>query len=236
MRDVVISGLAISPFRTPDDAVSRMFDDGNVRSGFWVAINAEKIMTLRKDKTLKALIDSATVRYADGITVVNLIKRKGVFNVKIAGCDLWLKVIDRCSQHGVPIFLVGGSSRVNQLVENKLVTVNGAKVVGSVDGFFDDEEQVINKIVHSKAKFVSVAMGSPKQEVFINKCREIYPEAMYMGVGGTFDVFVGEVKRAPKWMINYGVEWLYRLLKQPTRLKRQLTLLHFLFLVILRKI
>ncbi|MGQ7146924.1 WecB/TagA/CpsF family glycosyltransferase, partial [Escherichia sp. SS-MK2] len=80
----------------------------------------------------------------------------------------------------------------------------------------------------SGAQIVTVAMGSPKQEIFMRDCRLVHPDALYMGVGGTYDVFTGHVKRAPKIWQTLGLEWLYRLLSQPSRIKRQLRLLRYL--------
>ncbi|WP_139766913.1 WecB/TagA/CpsF family glycosyltransferase, partial [Salmonella enterica] len=84
------------------------------------------------------------------------------------------------------------------------------------------------RIHASGAKIVTVAMGSPKQELLMRDCREVHPHALYMGVGGTYDVFTGHVKRAPKIWQNLGLEWLYRLLSQPRRITRQMRLLRYL--------
>ncbi|PLL09905.1 lipopolysaccharide N-acetylmannosaminouronosyltransferase, partial [Klebsiella pneumoniae] len=75
---------------------------------------------------------------------------------------------------------------------------------------------------------VTVAMGSPRQEIFMRDCRRLYPHALYMGVGGTYDVFTGHVHRAPKFWQDLGLEWFYRLLLQPSRIKRQFRLLRYL--------
>ena len=103
-------------------------------------------------------------------------------------------------------------------------------LAGTQDGYFTAEQRdaLFERIRDSGAKIVTVAMGSPKQEIFMRDCRKIHPDALYMGVGGTYDVFTGHVKRAPKVWQNMGLEWLYRLLSQPTRFRRQLKLLKFL--------
>jgi UDP-N-acetyl-D-mannosaminouronate:lipid I N-acetyl-D-mannosaminouronosyltransferase len=89
-------------------------------------------------------------------------------------------------------------------------------------------QALFDRIRDSGAQIVTVAMGSPRQEIFMRDCRVVHPDALYMGVGGTYDVFTGHVKRAPKGWQNLGLEWLYRLLSQPSRLKRQLRLLRYL--------
>ena len=91
------------------------------------------------------------------------------------------------------------------------------------------QRQALFERIHaSGAQIVTVAMGSPKQEIFMRDCRKTHPDALYMGVGGTYDVFTGHVKRAPKIWQNLGLEWLYRLLSQPSRITRQLRLLRYL--------
>ena len=103
-------------------------------------------------------------------------------------------------------------------------------IVGSQDGYFKPEQRqaLFERIHASGAQIVTVAMGSPKQEIFMRDCRLVHPDALYMGVGGTYDVFTGHVKRAPKIWQTLGLEWLYRLLSQPSRIKRQLRLLRYL--------
>ncbi len=95
--------------------------------------------------------------------------------------------------------------------------------------FQPEQRQALFERIHaSGAQIVTVAMGSPKQEIFMRDCRLVHPDALYMGVGGTYDVFTGHVKRAPKIWQTLGLEWLYRLLSQPSRIKRQLRLLRYL--------
>jgi UDP-N-acetyl-D-mannosaminouronate:lipid I N-acetyl-D-mannosaminouronosyltransferase len=102
--------------------------------------------------------------------------------------------------------------------------------VGSQDGYFkpEDRQALFERVRDSGAKIVTVAMGSPRQEILMRDCRLVCPDALYMGVGGTYDVFTGHVKRAPKFWQKLGLEWLYRLLSQPTRIKRQIRLLRYL--------
>ena len=103
-------------------------------------------------------------------------------------------------------------------------------IVGSQDGYFsaDQRQQLFERVRDSGAKIVTVAMGSPRQEILMRDCRLVYPAALYMGVGGTYDVFTGHVHRAPKFWQNLGLEWFYRLLLQPSRIKRQFRLLRYL--------
>ncbi|NIH15434.1 MAG: WecB/TagA/CpsF family glycosyltransferase [Serratia symbiotica] len=101
--------------------------------------------------------------------------------------------------------------------------------MGSHPGYFKPEqrEALFERVHSSGAAIVTVAMGSPKREMLIHDCGKVHPRALHMGVGSTYDVFTGHVKRAPKVWQNLGLEWLYRLLSQPSCIRRQLKLLKF---------
>ncbi|WP_140149361.1 WecB/TagA/CpsF family glycosyltransferase, partial [Vibrio parahaemolyticus] len=109
-------------------------------------------------------------------------------------------------------------------------------IVGFADGYFQDDDVMIKKILSLTPDIVTVAMGSPRQEIFIQKCRDAGVDAFMMGVGGTYNVFVGAVERAPESWCKVNLEWLYRLIKEPSRIFRQVRLLKFLWLAITRKI
>ena len=136
----------------------------------------------------------------------------------------------RAGAEGTPVFLIGGKPEVLAQTEEKLRRQWNVNIVGSQDGYFKPEERqaLFARVRDSGAKIVTVAMGSPRQEILMRDCRLVSPDALYMGVGGTYDVFTGHVKRAPTVWQNMGLEWLYRLLSQPTRIKRQIRLLRYL--------
>lgn len=228
IRDIEISG-----FSDQAHFVDFLLGD-EPKQGALVAINAEKVMTAETNAALRELIDAAEFKYADGISIVKSIRRKyGVKNLqRIAGADLWEGLMAKAGEKAIPVFLVGGKPEVLQETAAKLCRQWNVKIVGMQDGYFSAQESpaLYEKIRESGAQFVTVAMGSPKQELFIKACRQVHPDALYMGVGGTYDVFTGHVKRAPKMWQNMGLEWLYRLLSQPTRWRRQGKLLKYLFL------
>ena len=138
--------------------------------------------------------------------------------------------MERAGQEGTPVFLVGGKPQVLNETAAKLRQQWQVNIVGEQDGYFTPESQqaLFGRIRDSGARIVTVAMGSPRQEVFMRDCRLVHPDALYMGVGGTYDVFTGHVKRAPQLWQRLGLEWLYRLLSQPSRITRQLRLLRYL--------
>ncbi|XTZ38430.1 lipopolysaccharide N-acetylmannosaminouronosyltransferase [Salmonella enterica] len=227
-----LRGLKLIGWRDMQHALDYLWADGEIRQGTLVAINAEKMLTLEDDAQVRALIDAAEFKYADGISVVRSLRKKFSHArvSRVAGADLWEALMERAGKESTPVFLVGGKAEVLAQTEQKLRAQWQVNIVGSQDGFFqaDQRQALFARIRDSGAKIVTVAMGSPRQEIFMRDCREIYPDALYMGVGGTYDVFTGQVKRAPKMWQQLGLEWLYRLLSQPSRIKRQLRLLRYL--------
>jgi len=227
-----LRGLKLIGWRDMPHALDHLFADGRVKQGTLVAINAEKMLTLEDDAEVRTLIEAAEFKYADGISVVRSIRKKfpQAQVSRVAGADLWEALMARAGETGTPVFLVGGKPDVLAQTVQKLRDQWQVNVVGCQDGYFKPEqrEALFAAIRDSGAKIVTVAMGSPRQEIFMRDCRLVYPDALYMGVGGTYDVFTGHVKRAPKFWQNLGLEWLYRLLSQPSRLKRQLRLLRYL--------
>lgn len=227
-----LRGLKLIGWRDMQHALDYLYADGEIKHGTLVAINAEKMLTLEDNAEVRALIEAAEFKYADGISVVRSLRKKfpRAQVSRVAGADLWENLMVRAGQSATPVFLVGGKPEVLAQTAQKLRAQWQVNIVGCQDGYFtaDQRQALFAQIRDSGAKIVTVAMGSPRQEIFMRDCRAIYPDALYMGVGGTYDVFTGHVKRAPKIWQQLGLEWLYRLLSQPTRLKRQLRLLRYL--------
>lgn len=227
-----LRGLNLIGWRDMQHALDYLYAGGVMKQGTLVAINAEKMLTVEDDAQVRALIEAAEFKYADGISVVRSIRKKYPQAVveRVAGADLWEELMARAGKEGTPVFLVGGKPEVLAQTQQKLRDRWQVNIVGSQDGYFKPEQRqaLFERIRDSGAKIVTVAMGSPRQELLMRDCRVVHPDALYMGVGGTYDVFTGHVKRAPKVWQRMGLEWLYRLLSQPSRLTRQLRLLRYL--------
>lgn len=229
MDKLEIRGVELLTAKNQSALVDFLMTENGLKTGVLVAINAEKMILAEENTEIATLLAEAEYKYADGISIVKSILRKFPHSrplVRIAGADLWEALMQRAGELGVPVFLVGSTPDVLAQTAEKLAQWQ-VNIVGSQDGYFADEQAVIAQIQQSGAKFVSVALGSPKQERFMQKARVVYPDCLYMGVGGTYDVFVGKVKRAPKCWQGVGLEWLYRLLQQPTRWRRQVRLLKY---------
>jgi len=227
-----LRGLNLLGWRDKQHALNYLYAQGQLKYGTLVAINAEKMLTINDDAEVRALIEAAEYRYADGISVVRSVRKKypQAQISRVAGADLWEALMARAGQEGTPVFLVGGKPQVLSETVSQLRQRWQVNVVGEQDGYFSPESRqaLFERIRDSGAKIITVAMGSPRQEIFMRDCRKVLPDALYMGVGGTYDVFTGHVKRAPKAWQRLGLEWLYRLLSQPSRITRQLRLLRYL--------
>ena len=227
-----LRGLKLIGWRDMQHALDYLCASDGMRTGTLVAINAEKMLTIEDNAQVRDLIEAAEFKYADGISVVRSLRKKypDADISRVAGADLWEALMARAGADGTPVFLIGGKPEILTQTEQKLRDQWQVNIVGSQDGYFsaDQQQALFARIRNSGAKIVTVAMGSPRQEILMRDCRQVYPDALYMGVGGTYDVFTGHVKRAPKVWQNLGLEWLYRLLSQPSRITRQLRLLRYL--------
>lgn len=201
-----------------------------------VAINAEKILHAT-DKTRAHI--NRNIGYSDGIGAVWALKKKGFPDtVKIPGCELWLDIVSALSDKKT-FYLIGSEQEVIEETVNKLQSeFPKIKIVNYRNGYINTENEkqaLIADIKDKKPDVVFVAMGSPKQELLMQEMQDIHP-AIYQGLGGSFDVYTGHVLRAPKWWVKNNLEWAYRLVKQPSRIKRQIHLLRFVWLLLLNRI
>jgi len=232
-----VSGLAVQLYPSMNSAVEDIMQNHIGTACSAVAINPEKIILSRENAEVKQVLENNEIRYADGIGVVKYISYKTKKKIsRIPGCELWEQLMKVAGKRNIPVYLVGGKNETVSHTVEKLKENYSTPIVGYQDGFFSEEDEVINDILLSKAQIVSVALGSPKQELFIGKCKQAGIQAFFMGVGGTYDVFTGNVKRAPKVFCNIGLEWFYRLISQPTRIFRQRNLIKFFLLACSNKL
>lgn len=201
-----------------------------------VAVNAEKLLHAT-DQTRSII--NRNVGYPDGLGAVMGLKKKGLRHVvKIPGCELWLDIIRRHYQDK-SFYLVGGKDTViGQTVAQLKAEFPGIRILGHRNGYLkgeEDKQALIADIAAMKPDVVFVAMGSPRQELLMEEMQGRHP-AVYQGLGGSFDVYTGQVQRAPSWWVEHHLEWLYRLLQEPTRIKRQIHLVRFLMRVALNRL
>ncbi|ERJ64782.1 glycosyltransferase, WecB/TagA/CpsF family [Porphyromonas gingivalis F0569] len=232
MQQILLGGVEVYPFTSAEELISYV----SGHPAILVAINAEKI--LHATDELKAIYNR-NLGYSDGAGAVLALKKKGHQNAcKIAGCELWLKIIERYSREK-SFYLVGGKPEViKETIQKLRADFPRINIVGYRDGYLkgNDDEVLIADIAEKKPDVVFVAMGSPKQELLMERMQRVHPEAIYQGLGGSFDVYTGRVERAPEWWIRHNLEFAYRLIKQPSRIKRQIHLVRFLFRVLTNRI
>ena len=235
-----ISGIDVQVFRSVDEFAEQILSGPQqLNVGFAVAINPEKIMAARRDPDTRSALESATLRYADGAGVIWAMRRQGIRAPRVTGADLWERLMARAADCDVPVSLLGGKPEVlNMSVERLHEEFPSLEVAASLHGYADDAEitEFTKEIARMGRGIVAVAMGSPRQEKVIKSLRESCPDAFYMGVGGTFDCYSGVVRRAPDSWQRLNLEWFYRLLRQPWRIKRQLKLIPYAALVLARRV
>lgn len=193
----------------------------NSKSSHIVTINPEIIETAKNNSQLEHILKEAELVIADGIGIKIGLLIKGKKVDRITGIDFAKKLIEEASKTGIPTALVGAKQEVLEKVSEKLSTqYPDLNIVYTHNGYFENNEEIINEIKEKSPKLLLVAMGAPKQEEFIYKAKSILPSTLMIGIGGSFDVWAGNVKRAPKIFQKLGLEWLYRTIKQPERFKR----------------
>ena len=200
-----------------------------------ITINPEIMALADRYSELADIINKSELVLPESAGIKIALRFKGIKQEKIPGIDFSKELLHICSRMNYPVSLIGAKEDilVNTL-ENLKKEFPNLDIVYSHNGYFKDDEIIINKLKESKPKFILCALGAPKQELFVNKCIKLYSNAIYIGIGGSFDVWAGKVKRAPLILQKSGLEWLYRTLKQPSRLKRiYKTLPMFLFRAII---
>lgn len=207
------------------------YEKVNIISG-----NPEVLYNGIKDEMLrKSFTNDTSVIIPDGVGTVlaSKIASKPV-DEKIAGIEVMDEILRKCKTDNKKVYLLGAKKEVvekaKRAIEEKF---RGIDIVGYHDGYFDIEncDGLIEEIIALKPYAIFVAMGCPRQEIFIERNLRRLPCKIFMGVGGSFDVYAGNTKRAPKVMINLGLEWLYRVSKEPWRVKRLTSIPKFLFKV-----
>jgi len=212
------------------------FEKVNIISG-----NPEVLFNGLNDPILKENFnDKNSIIIPDGVGTVLASKLlKHPVKEKIAGIDVVREVLIKANLEGRSIYLLGAKEEVlKKCIDNIKSEFPNLVISGFHNGFFDlnNCDDIVEDINKCNPWAIFVAMGSPRQEIFIEKIINSSNIHIFMGVGGVFDILAGELKRAPKWMISLGLEWLYRVIKEPFRIKRLIAIPKFLLLVLRHKV
>ncbi|MDY7009288.1 MAG: WecB/TagA/CpsF family glycosyltransferase [Planctomycetota bacterium] len=233
-----LAGVPVHPFesyRHAVDCIARRIES-QTRT-FCVAVNPEKAYRASHDDEVASLLKRADICICDGIGIA--LAAKVIHGRRIRRCtgiQLFFGLIQEASRKGWNVFLLGASRESNELAcSNLLKKYPGLRIVGHRDGYFKDSGAVVNEINSAKPDMLFVAMGSPRQESWIARHRNSLDVPFRMGVGGSFDVAAGKVKGAPGIFRRTGTEFLYRLMRDPGRWRRQLALPRFVIEVMKRK-
>ncbi len=200
--------------------------------------NSEIILYAYKNPDYCSLLNRGDLVTPDGIGVVYASKiLRRPLPERVGGFDLANRVLEKIAGCGKSVYLFGGKPGVAEKASEKIKELYpGTEIAGCADGYFDEEKEkkIIEDINEKKPDLLFVCLGFPKQEIWIDAHRNELNAKVCMGIGGSLDVFAGEVKRAPEAFQKLGLEWLYRLLKQPSRAIRMLALPKFGFTVLFR--
>ncbi|MGE5614788.1 MAG: WecB/TagA/CpsF family glycosyltransferase [Bacillota bacterium] len=223
---------------TMDEAVERIgkfLEEGGVHTVY--TPNAEIMMAALRDPILKDILAGADMLTADGAGVVLASRILGCrVPEKVSGVDLVVNIFKVYANKGVRVFLFGSKPGVaEEAAENIARDYPGVVIAGCMNGYFTEEqvEGIINEINATNADILLVALGAPKQEYWISNHKDKLNSRICIGVGGTLDILSGRARRAPDFFRKNGLEWLYRLMREPRRAKRMLDLPRFMCRVLL---
>jgi N-acetylglucosaminyldiphosphoundecaprenol N-acetyl-beta-D-mannosaminyltransferase len=202
-----------------------------------ITMNAEIVMQANQNPTLAQIIKEADLVTADGAGIVLALSWYGIKQTKCAGVELGEALLKLANNHSdrYSVFFYGGKPEiVTKAAENWQQKLPNLNIVGVEHGYLNDleKEELDRKLSAKQPKIILVALGVPRQEIWIREHRHLCPNAIWVGVGGSFDVWSGLKKRAPKLYQNLNLEWLYRFAQEPSRWRRMLALPHFAILAL----
>jgi len=232
MTPVKIKDVFIFPFTETEDIIKLCSDNKKL----YLSINAEIIINARGEI---AEIINQNVGYADGAGAVKALKKKGFEDViRIPGCELWLQLVEKYYKEK-SFYLIGSTEQtINDTVEKLRRSYPNINLVGYRNGYIQsdkDRNKLIEDVSQKKPDFVFVATGFPMQEFLMNDLYHVH-KAVYLNLGGSFDVYTGKVTRAPRLIQKNGFEWFYRFITHPSRYKRQIVYIKFLWLYLMNKL
>lgn len=231
MNSFRILGVPVHPY-TMDGVVKEL--DSRIETQeqtFVVTANAEIIMSCQEDKDYYSIVSGAEIILPDGAGAVWAGRHLGnEVPERVAGFDLYLELMDLSAKKGYKAFFFGSAPGVAETAKEVCEKrYPGVQIVGCRNGYFKDSDvpAIVEEINKSGAQLLFAALGAPKQEKWLSNLRSVLNPIVLMGIGGSFDVLAGKMERAPKWMQDASLEWLFRLYKQPSRFVRMLALPKF---------
>ena len=199
-----------------------------------ITVNAEMIMLGRRDEQFASALQDADLSTPDGAGVVLALKLQGLRILRCPGIELAERLVDLAEREGWTVYLLGGKAEVFDAVLAQWKERHPNLIVEGRNGYFDAEaeEELVECLSTLQPQLVFVGLGAPRQEYWIRQNRHVVPAATWIGIGGSLDIWAGTKERAPQWMRDRHLEWLYRLYKEPWRWRRMLALPQFAWYVL----
>ena len=186
-----------------------------------VTINPEMFKEAETNEDFKQIIDEAEMVIPDGVGIKLGLLLKGKNTARIPGIDYARALLEECAKVGDTVAIIGAKEEIiTKAVENLKNEIERLNIVYCHNGYFDDDNEIYQKLKETRPNLILAALGSPKQEFFIYNAKKILSPCLMVGIGGSLDVWSGAVKRAPEIWQKLGLEWLYRTVTQPERFKR----------------
>ncbi len=186
-----------------------------------ITINPEMFAEAEKNSDFASVIHNAEMVIPDGVGVKIALKINGISAERIPGVDFAKKLLEISAEKNYTVAIIGAKEEViEKAVYNLTNEIYNLNIVYSRNGYFNNDDEIYNEIKDKNPQIILVAMGSPRQEIFISDAKNILDRGLMIGIGGSLDVWAGCVKRAPQFFRATGTEWLYRTLSQPERFRR----------------
>jgi N-acetylglucosaminyldiphosphoundecaprenol N-acetyl-beta-D-mannosaminyltransferase len=206
-----------------------------------VTMNAELVIQASHDPELANLIHTVDLVTPDGSGLIMALRLHGIEQPRCAGIDLGEDLLRLAAQpeYNYPVFFYGGKPAVvKQAAQKWQIELPQLNIVGIEDGYIKKEQEakLLEQIQTTQPKIILVALGMPRQEIWIREHFHLCPQSIWVGVGGSFDVWSGVKKRAPKFIRNLNLEWMYRIAQEPSRWRRSLALPQFAVLAVMERI
>ena len=204
-----------------------------------VTADAAGVVTAASDPEFRKVVQGADLVTPDSAGILWAARRLGTpLPERVSGVDLMERLCQLAAQHGWSVFFYGAAPGVAEVAAARLQTrFPGMRIAGTAHGFLDEQERTAleARIREVRPDLLFVALGIPRQEKWLGSRKQALGVPVSMGVGGSFDVFAGRVTRAPLWMQRRGLEWLYRLIRDPKKIRKVATLPRFAARVVRRQ-
>ena len=186
-----------------------------------VTINPEMFFEAEKNEEFAKVLNDAEIIIPDGVGVKIALQINGIESERIPGIDFAKNLLELSAQNGWTVAIIGAKEEVlNGACQNLKQELPALNIVYSHNGYFENDDEIYNELKQANPQLILAAMGSPRQEFFISNAKNVLERGLMIGIGGSLDVWSGNVKRAPEIFQKTGTEWLYRTITQPERFKR----------------